>query len=165
MDLYFLRHGDAVDIGAPGVRTDAQRHLSDDGVAKCRAAAAGLAWLVERFDVVLSSPLVRARQTAELVVPGVEIELDDTLAGATPEALLARLAKLPAEAAVLLVGHEPQFSMTVEKLLGVPFGAGLVAMKKAGLAHLTVDLRRWPRQPAELLCLLAPRQLRRLGGA
>lgn len=162
MELYLLRHADAVEIGAPGVRSDAERYLSDKGRADCAAAAPALAWLVERFDYVLASPLVRARETAELCLPGAAVTEEETLAGYPPEELFGALARLPGRSTVIVVGHEPQLSLAVERLLGA--SSGEVAMKKLGLAYLTVDLSRLPQTAAQLHYLLEPRQLRRLGG-
>jgi phosphohistidine phosphatase len=161
MDLLFLRHGIAEDWGPGG--DDRLRALTDEGCDKCRQAAVGLARLGLRFSHVWSSPLVRALQTAELVLPNQPYELRAELAGGTVEMLLVALRELPADAVVLLVGHEPQLSLTVEALLGAQYGA--VTMKKAGLAHVQVDLRHGPEAQGSLVCLLTPAQLRALGGA
>lgn len=159
MEIYLLRHGIAEDSHPGG---DEARRLTADGREKCVQAAAGLRALAARFTVVWTSPLVRARETAELVAPSYTAEVHESLANAPVKELLADLQSLPPDAVVLLVGHEPQMSRTIEHLLGA--STGWVAMKKSGLAHLVVDLRRWPNEPAVLVSLLTPRQLRMLGG-
>jgi phosphohistidine phosphatase len=157
MELFFLRHGIAEDAAA----SDFDRRLTDEGRAKCRDAAPGIQAVAGQLDAVWSSPLVRARETAELVADGHPIKLREELANAPLEQLFDALRKQPGDARVLLVGHEPQLSAAIEQLLGAH--DGLVEMKKAGLAHLTVDLRRWPGQPAVLHCLLTPKQVRQMG--
>ncbi|NUP98662.1 MAG: phosphohistidine phosphatase SixA [Armatimonadetes bacterium] len=160
MELYFLRHGIAED----SAETDFARRLTEEGRAKCRAAARGLQQLEVEPTHVLTSPLVRAKETAALVAPGHAVTECSALANHPPAELIGELRELPREASVLLVGHEPQFSATIELLLGME-GRGLVDMKKAGLAHLTVDLKAWPAAPAVLHSFLTPRQLRQIGAA
>src|SRR5689334_2900287 len=81
MELYFLRHGIAADTG-PEDSGDAGRPLTEEGIDKLKEAARGLRRLGVRPDVLLSSPLVRARQTAEIVRKafGIESRLVDALA-------------------------------------------------------------------------------------
>ena len=164
MELYLLRHGIAEEREAPGARSDFERRLTAEGRERCVAAAAGLRALGVTFTHVWSSPLARAQETASLVLPETAAELADELAGGSVAMLLAALFKLPGQAKVLLVGHEPQLSETVEHLLGAG-RRGYVVMKKAGLAAIEVDLERWPQEPASLHFLLTPKQLRALGGS
>ncbi len=132
MTLYFLRHGDA---GAPNAADDDGRELTAQG-QDALAAAAGL-WrrLNLRPDVVLSSPLPRARQTAELAVAAVggELHVDDRLRpGASWPDLAQAMAAHPDARRVLFVGHEPDLSAAIVHLSG----AAAVRMRKGGLACL-----------------------------
>ena len=81
MELYFLRHGIAADEGPAGMG-DAGRPLTKDGIAKMQAGARGMRRLGLRLDVLLSSPLVRARETAAIIARelGLELQLADELA-------------------------------------------------------------------------------------
>jgi len=158
MELYLLRHGIAEDDAS----SDAARRLTEEGRAKCRQAAAGLRRLGCEPTHVWTSPLARARETAELVLPDRAAETHDVLANHPVEALLEALRSLPEDAVVVCVGHEPQCSSMVEYLLEAD---GLVEMKKAGLAKLRFSPRRWPSSPALLEFLVTPRQLRQLGGS
>jgi phosphohistidine phosphatase len=132
MRLYILRHGVAEDR-SPSQR-DWDRRLTPAGIAEMRLAAAGMRRLGLRFDAVITSPLVRARETAELVIEGLAnppaLQEDERLAcGAGLGEYRTLLAPLPEKAHVLLVGHEPDCSRLIADLTG-----GEVRMKKASLA-------------------------------
>lgn len=164
MELYLLRHAIAVERGTPGYDADHLRPLTDEGRVRMKQAAAGMAAMELKFDVILTSPYVRAHQTAEIVATalGQERKLrdDPTLqADRSPQEFMARLAgKLAEHDRILAVGHEPFLSSLATLLLGLPGGAALV-MKKGGLCKLVVA-RIKPRPAAQLEWLLAPRQMR-----
>jgi phosphohistidine phosphatase len=141
--IWLLRHGDAAD-GSP----DSERPLTEKGRDQSRAAGAALKALGVEIDACLTSPKVRAADTARLACEplGVEPELEPKLAGGPfdAEALAAGLGD-----DVLLVGHDPDFSMAVHSLTGAQ-----VRMKKGGLAGI---------EKGELMVLMRPRELKRLG--
>jgi phosphohistidine phosphatase len=142
--IWLLRHGDAED-GSP----DAERKLTEKGREQARAVGAALNALGVQLDACLTSPKVRAADTARIACEalGVEPQLEPKLAGGPfdPEALAAGLGE-----EVLLVGHDPDFSMAVHSLTGAQ-----VRMKKGGLAGV---------EKGELMVLMRPRELRRIGG-
>jgi phosphohistidine phosphatase len=151
--LWLLRHGDAE---PHGVRPDAERRLTERGEAQSRAAGAALAAIGVSFDAVLTSPRVRARDTARLTAKrlGVEpIDHEPLSGGFDREDALALIAGYDAEAKLLLVGHEPDLSQLVHDFTG-----GRVDMKKGGLAAVRVA-----RAAGELLVLLRPRELELIG--
>ena len=161
MKLILFRHGIAEDR-RPDL-SDADRALTAQGVDRTTRAAGGLAKLAGgQVDVVLTSPKVRARQTAELVGAALglaPIELP-VLADGPTEAIADALAGRP-EGVVVAVGHEPHLSEVVERLC---FGEarGRVAMKKAGASCIQTSGR--PRPGACELARLAPgRMLRKVG--
>jgi phosphohistidine phosphatase len=131
--LYFLRHGKA---GSPRAKNDDARELTDAGVAALRAAAPLWRRLNLRPDVVLSSPLPRALQTAELFCEAVGSSspaTDDRLRPGAGWGDLARaMAAHPDARRVMFVGHEPDLSTAVSELSG----AASVRMRKGGLACL-----------------------------
>jgi phosphohistidine phosphatase len=142
--IWLLRHGDAEDSAAD----DAARRLTAKGERQSRAAGAALERLGIELDACLSSPKVRARQTAELSCEplGLEIELTDALRGGDFD---------PAEVAagrgsVLLVGHEPDFSRAIQAATGAR-----VEVKKGGLAAI---------EDATLVALLRPAQIKAIAG-
>jgi phosphohistidine phosphatase len=143
--IWLLRHGDAENAADD----DASRRLTPKGERQARAAGEALAALGVRFDACLSSPKVRARQTAEIACEslGVEVELTDALRGGDfdPEELTA------GRGTCLLVGHEPDFSRAVAMTTG-----GRVEFKKGGLAAI---------DDTTLTALLRPDQLKRIANA
>jgi phosphohistidine phosphatase len=166
MNLYLLRHAIAVDPGALRGESDAERPLSPEGKKKMRNIARGMKALDLSFDLILSSPYVRARETAEIVARefGIESVLEFTPrleVGGDPAALVAEVAAKGKDLAdVLLVGHEPQLSKLISHLLSGNSGLS-VTMKKGGLCKLDVPRLRYARS-ASLEWLLTPSQLARL---
>ena len=141
--IWLLRHGDAED-GAG--KDDADRELTEKGRAQSSAAGRALKALGVELDACITSPRVRALQTAELACEplGVEVEVDERLSGGHFDPLELTAGR----GEVLLVGHEPDFSAAVADLTG----AG-VRMRKGGLAGVDDRL---------LQALLRPKDLKRI---
>lgn len=167
MQLYFLRHGIAVEHGAPGYEhNDDARPLTEEGVWLTQKVAKALHKLV-KADVILTSPLPRARQTADIVSQAIGIPIIETpLLGLKFDRDRLDSALLEAQAArdpkrlkrIILVGHEPSMSETIGALVGP--GLSLV-LKKTGLAR--VDVADIGLGDAKLRWLLTPSHLRRMG--
>ncbi len=165
MKLYLLRHGPAVERTEFGGQNDDLRPLTAEGRQKMRAAARGMRALGLSFDLILSSPYVRAHDTAALVAQVLtcrrHLKLTQLLTPeANPASLIRHLATLPRTHRVMLVGHEPQLSRTLTRLLsaGTPEAWKL---RKGSLCLLTVETFR--RRPgARLEWLLQAKQLARL---
>ena len=141
--LWLLRHGDAAE-GSP----DAERPLTEKGQKQARAAGHALATLGVQMDACLTSPKVRAAETARLACEplGIDPQHEPKLSGGPfdAEALAAGLGDN-----VLLVGHDPDFSMAVHALTGAQ-----VRMKKGGLAAV---------EKGEIKVLLRPGDLAAMG--
>jgi phosphohistidine phosphatase len=159
MKLFFLRHGLAGDR-SEWQGNDAARPLTDEGVEKMQRTAATLAQLDFGLDAIITSPLVRARQTAEIVAQ--KLDLDSKLAedarlalGFNVEQLRAVLHDHVDANALMFVGHEPDFSETISALVG----GGRIVCKKGGLA--LVKLSSAHARHGELIWLLPPRVLAR----
>src|SRR6266850_8250767 len=110
-ELYLIRHGLAEDRGEAWP-DDAKRPLTEEGMSRLRKQARGLARLGVAVDIVLTSPLVRARQTAEIIAAGLDLRPHvaaiDSLAPDCPYAALAAdLEKHSRKTRIALVGHEP----------------------------------------------------------
>lgn len=128
-----MRHGDA-GTQASGMADD-ERLLTDDGIAALRSAAPLWRRLNLRPDVVLTSPLARARQTADLfceAIGGEPIADDGLRPGASWGNLARAMSVHPDARRVLFVGHEPDLSSAIAELSG----AGSVRMRKGSLACL-----------------------------
>jgi phosphohistidine phosphatase len=164
MNLFLLRHGIAVEPGSLAGASDADRPLSQEGKKKMRNIARGMKVLDLSFDLILSSPYVRARETAEIVAHefGSVLEFTSRLeVGGDPAALVAEVAGRSKDLSdVLLVGHEPQLSKLISYLLAGNSGLS-VTMKKGGLCKLDVPRLRYARS-ASLDWLLTPSQLSHL---
>jgi phosphohistidine phosphatase len=153
MELYFLRHGVAEEHAPDG--TDEARRLTEKGIEKLEAARVGLKRLAVEVDVLLTSPLARAYQTAEIVGRhlGIAPITAQALApGCDVERLRTLLADYPRARRAMLVGHEPDFSTLVGALSG-----GSVTLKKGGLARVDLEDRD---EQGTLIWLLPPRALR-----
>jgi len=119
MIIYFLRHADAEDF----VDSDFTRKLTPKGHDQAERVGKFCKQNGIKPEVFLTSPLVRARQTAEIVgkKTGVTPAIADWLAcGMTPATLIEKLQPLSTKSSVLLVGHEPDLSTVVSYLLGLP---------------------------------------------
>lgn len=168
MDLYLLRHGDAVDRATGGYARDDERPLTDAGRAEVRQAAKALAALgVGRdLDLLLTSPLVRAAQTAAIVAkilgPRHGPLASDALApGGRPEAVLRALHGHGAEIErAILVGHMPDLGKLAGWLVWGRDDA-IVTLRTAGVCRVELPPRAAPGD-GELRWLLPPRLLRRL---
>jgi phosphohistidine phosphatase len=153
--LYFLRHGKAGEYRADDLHDD-ERHLTDAGAAELRAAAPLWLRLNLRPDLVLSSPLPRALQTAQLLVEGVGLArepiADDRLRPGADWADMARALTADRDARrVMFVGHEPDLSTAVQILTG----ARAVRLRSGGVA--CVEFPGIPEPGAgELAWLLDP---------
>ena len=157
MQLYFLRHGVADWPDWDPARDD-ERPLTDAGVVKMKAEAKTIKRLELDLKAVLTSPLARARQTAEVVAERLDVKAIEEPAlapGFNAKRLQEVLKRYPDAGALMLVGHEPDFSRTIAQLIG----GGRVAMKKGGLAR--VDLESIDPPKGELVWLFAPKTLAR----
>jgi phosphohistidine phosphatase len=153
--LWLLRHGEAEPHdSAP----DAERRLTPRGEQQSRTAGRALAALGLEFQMVFTSPKVRARDTARLVCEALAfepVEHEALAEGFDASDALELLAAAGEDKRTLLVGHEPDFSQVVHDLTG-----GRIALKKGGVAGLALDGRN-----GQLVALLRPRELDRIAGA
>jgi phosphohistidine phosphatase len=170
MNLYLMRHGIALAQDDASVSSDSERPLSHKGVKRMRKAAKGIRRLEIPFDALLTSPLLRARQTAEIVASalGIEDRLEE-ISGLAPEStvehLMFGLTRYQEREHLLLVGHEPLLGDTLSCLLSggrQKAAAFHVDLKKASLCRVEIDALP-VTGPGKLHWLLSPKQLRTLG--
>jgi len=164
MHLYLIRHGIAVDRDDPDCPPDTERPLTPKGIKKTHAAALGLRALEVTPNAVLTSPWLRALQTAEIFCetigyPSRKIIRTDALKGtSSPGDLLRELQSLKAKI-VLCFGHEPHLHLVIGHILHT--STKVTELKKAGLALLELERAAPPQgrlialYPASTLRILA----------
>ena len=163
MELYLLRHAKAAPLDRRRFKTDADRPLTPDGAERMEKLARAMLALDLDFSLILSSPFLRARTTAEIVarIFGIERRLKFTEHLAIPGSLPALMKGIADHyshrRSILLVGHEPQLSILAGVLISGKPGVSLT-MKKAGLARLEVGRPAYGKC-ATLDWLLTPRLL------
>ena len=166
MDLYLVRHAVAFDYDPSQWPDDSQRPLTPEGQKRFKRAARGLKGLVPSVDVVLSSPWVRAWQTAEVLEseagwpPPVASEAL-AATGRAPAEVLQALQPFTGSNAIALVGHEPSLHELASYLLTGDTAHAQIEMKKGAVARLEVGEGLRPGA-GRLLWLLPPRVLRSL---
>lgn len=153
MKLFFLRHGIAADREEWNGR-DFDRPLTREGQDRMEREAKSIARLDLSLDAILSSPLVRAKQTAEIVASALKMRvMEDARLGPEFDArLLAEMLREHAGAkSLMIVGHEPNFSETISDVVG----GGRIDLKKGGLAYVDLDGDR----SGQLVWLIPPKVL------
>ena len=158
-----MRHAVAAERGDQ-YPDDTKRPLTPDGIARFREAVEGLAALGVKLDQVLTSPLVRAHQTAEIlaeILPGRPpvTELKALAPGNTAAAVMTALGEYGRRSSIALVGHEPGVGELAARLVGA---RGAFSFKKGAVCR--IDVGALPLAgPGELRWFATPRMLRKLG--
>jgi len=161
MRLLIVRHAIALPHGTPGV-ADNDRPLTPEGELKFREAAKGLARILDRPQALLTSPWLRARQTAALAAAAwaaPEPKQTQALASGSFEAQAEVLDRYPEEATVAIFGHEPWVSQLLARLLGTRHDERLT-FKKGGAA--LVEVPDGLAKGGSLVWYLTPKLLRKL---
>jgi phosphohistidine phosphatase len=161
-ELHLVRHGLAEERG-DAWPDDNKRPLTADGIASMRKEARGLARLGVALDVILSSPLVRARQTAELVAAALDprpslITVDSLAPDGTYAAIISDLEKHARKTHIALVGHEPAIGELAARLIG---SRHALEFKKGAVCRIDLDGIP-PAGPGKLRWMLTPKILRSL---
>ncbi len=166
MDLLMIRHAKAGERNPETWPDDDLRPLTKEGMAEMRSVLKSLRKMGVVFDVLVTSPLLRARQTAELVAEAwgrnePPQESDVLGHNCSVSGVVKLLAKFPPDSTVAIVGHEPDFSRVAAQLIGKT-GEAAIDLKKGGIIGIAFD-----GQPAagagQLTFLLKPGHLRKLG--
>jgi phosphohistidine phosphatase len=161
-ELYIIRHGLAEER-SEAWPDDNKRPLTPDGMSRMRKAARGLARIGVTIDIVLTSPLVRARQTAEIVAGGLEprpslINIDSLAPDGSYAAIIADLEKHGRRQRIALVGHEPLIGEFGARLIG---SRHALEFKKGAICRIDLD-EVPPVSPGDLRWMLTPKILRAL---
>jgi phosphohistidine phosphatase len=159
-ELYLIRHGVAEQRG-DAWPDDAKRPLSERGISRLKKSARGFARLGITLDVVVTSPLVRTRQTAEIIAAAFDpkphiVNADSLAPGGAHAAVLTDLEKQARKTRIALVGHEPGIGELAARLIGTRHP---LVFKKGAVCRIDVDAVP-PHGTGTLQWFLTPRVLR-----
>lgn len=161
-ELYVIRHGLAEERG-DAWPDDTKRPLTDEGISRMRKSARGLERIGVKVDIVLTSPLVRARQTAEIVAAGLDprpsiVNVDSLAPDGAYAAVVADLEKHSRKSRIALVGHEPMLGELAARLIG---SRHAIELKKGAVCCIDIE-NLPPAGPGDLRWLLTPKIMRSL---
>jgi phosphohistidine phosphatase len=160
MNLYIIRHAIAVDEATSDYESDSERPLTDKGRKKMRQIAKALRNLGVEFDLILSSPYVRACETAEILADLFKMKdkvvfSDNLIPLGNPQLLIGEINEKPAMDSLAIVGHEPHLSALIGLLTAE--GSKLeITLKKGGVCYLSADDLHHQDHRATLEWLLTP---------
>jgi phosphohistidine phosphatase len=162
-ELYLIRHGVAAERGE-NFPDDTKRPLTNEGVQKLRKEAKAFVALDITFDVILTSPLVRTRQTAEIVAAAFRnqppiVNMPSLAPGSTHNAIIEELSKQHRRHRIAMVGHEPGLGELAGRLMGL---RRPLEFKKGAVCRIDVAALP-PTGPGQLRWFLTPRIMRKIG--
>jgi phosphohistidine phosphatase len=163
MQLYIVRHGIAIDREDPKAPAEAERFLTEEGIAKTKQVAKGIAAMGVRADLMVSSPYLRAMQTAAIFASALDYpehkirQSESLLPGAEPVAFLRELAREKNASSVFCFGHAPHVDGLLAATVGAP--RHITSMKKAGVAF--VEMKRISPPNGQLVWLVTPKLFRK----
>ena len=163
LELYLIRHGIAAERGEE-YPDDSKRPLTGSGMTKLRDEAKGLNELEITFDLIITSPLVRTKQTADIIAGTLkdkpQVIASDSLAPAgTFAGVVQELGKHARQARIALVGHEPNLGELAARLIGAK---SPIEFKKGAICRIDFEVLP-PKGIGQLRWFIPPRVLRRLG--
>ena len=163
MELYIVRHGIAIDREDPKSPADPERYLTEEGIDKTKEIAKRIAGFKIKPDLFISSPYVRAMQTAEIFAGAFDYSKqkirrsDSLLPGTEPAHFFREISKEKNISTIFCFGHAPQLDDLVATALGSKHH--ISALKKAGIA--AIELKRLTPPSGQLLWLATPKLLRK----
>lgn len=163
LELYLIRHGVAAERGEE-YPDDSKRPLTSSGMSKLRSEAKALNELGVGFDVIIVSPLVRTKQTAEIIAGTLkdkpQVVTSDALAPAgTPAAVVQEINRHARKARIALVGHEPNLGELAARLIGAK---SPIQFKKGAICRIDFDVLP-PKSLGQLQWFITPKMLRKIG--
>lgn len=165
MELFVIRHAIAEPLGKANEFTDERRVLTIEGRNRMREVVKGLVKLGVEFDLIMTSPLARAVETAEILATAVglskkEIKQSGNLApGGSAEQLFAEIKKHAGAEAIALIGHQPDLGGLISRIIQSDAGALSIQLKKGSVCCLSVT-ETVPTLRGDMVWLLTARQLR-----
>lgn len=162
LELYLIRHGVAAPRG-DDYPDDSKRPLTGAGITRMKREAKALDALGVAFDQIISSPLTRTKQTAEILAESMKSKppiatLDALAPAGTPSAVVQELAKYSKKSRIALVGHEPNMGELAARLIGARLP---LEFKKGAICRIDFEVLP-PKGIGQLRWFMPPRALRRL---
>ena len=162
LELYLIRHGVAAQRG-DDYPDDSKRPLTGTGIARMKREGKALDALGVAFDQIISSPLTRTKQTAEILAESMKSKppiatLDALAPAGTPSAVVQELAKYSKKSRIALVGHEPNMGELAARLIGARLP---LEFKKGAICRIDFEVLP-PKGIGQLRWFMPPRALRRL---
>jgi phosphohistidine phosphatase len=162
LELYLIRHGAAAERGED-YPDDSKRPLTSAGISRLRKEAKALDSLGVGFDHIITSPLVRTKQTADVFAETLKskpaVSQSDALAPAgTPAAVIQELGKVAKKGRIALVGHEPNIGELAARLIGA---RAPLEFKKGAICCIEFDVLP-PKGTGQLRWFVTPRMLREI---
>ena len=162
-ELYLVRHAIAAERGDEWP-DDTKRPLTQRGIRRFRECVTGLRELAAAVDEIFTSPLVRAKQTADLLAAGMDgqppVKILDALApGHTTQNVMMQLAKAAKLRRIALVGHEPELGELAAHLIGA---SRAIPFKKGGICRVDIESLT-SKRGGTLIWFVGPKVLRKLG--
>ena len=162
LELYLIRHGLAAERGEE-YPDDSKRPLTNEGIASLRKEVKALAALEVSFDHIITSPLVRAKQTAEVFAQHLpskpSLSTSDNLAPAgSPPGVVQDVVKHARKGRIALVGHEPNLGELAARLIGAK---APIEFKKGGVCRIDFEVLP-PKGTGQLRWLVTPKMLRKI---
>ena len=162
LELYLIRHGIAAERG-DDYPDDSKRPLTNDGISSLRKEVAALETLDVAFDHIITSPLVRAKQTAEIFAQHLpskpSMSTSDSLAPAgSPAGVVQDVVKHARKGRIALVGHEPNLGELAARLIGAK---SPIEFKKGGICRIDFEVLP-PKGTGQLRWFVTPKMLRKI---
>lgn len=170
MELYVIRHAIAEPVGTGYEFSDEKRSLTEEGRSRMRDVVKGLKKLGVQLDLILTSPLVRAAETAEILAGSLgmnkkEIRQTKALApGADVEQLFAEIKNEAGFESIAVVGHQPDLGHLISRIVQSERCVLSIQLKKGGICCINIT-ERVPTLRGDLTWLLTPKHLRMLAKA
>ena len=166
MDLYIIRHAIAQQLDKKNDFMDEKRSLTNEGRERMREVVKGLLKLGVELDLILTSPLVRALETADIVATAFGLSKKDVVPtdnlkpGASSDDLFAEIKKRAGVESLALVGHQPDLGFIVSRIVQGNENLSIM-LKKGSICSINV-IETVPTLHGNLIWLLTPKQLRLL---
>ncbi len=165
VNVYILRHGKAEEL-SERIKSDSKRRLTESGIKELEQISKFLKATELEFTSIVSSPLTRAKQTAEIVSRETKFKKtiviwNELKPEINADLTLRKLSKMKPDSSVLLIGHEPHLSSLISEIISETPSDVDISLKKGGFAHVRLSFQKGTPN-GSLRSLMTPKQLKKL---